>query len=28
MLYSEGGWNDRACYAEGVGYACRAAAPP
>ncbi|MCY1058729.1 C-type lectin domain-containing protein [Nannocystis sp. SCPEA4] len=28
MLYMEGGWNDRACYAKGVGYACRAAAPP
>lgn len=28
MLYAEGGWNDRACSAAGVGYACRAAAPP
>jgi len=28
MLYTDGGWNDRACYAKGVGYACRAAAPP
>ena len=28
MFYMLGGWNDRACFSPGVGYACRAAPPP